>query len=116
MAHGYLLCSFLSPLTNVRDDEYGRDRAKFPLEVFAACRAVWPAEKPMSVRISATDWVAGGFDGDDAVAFARRLVEARAATSSTSRPARSRPTSSRPTGAASRRRTPTGSATRSASR
>ena len=76
MAHGYLLSAFLSPLTNVRDDEYGRDRAKFPLEVFAACRAVWPAEKPMSVRISATDWVEGGFDGDDAVAFARRLVEA----------------------------------------
>jgi anthraniloyl-CoA monooxygenase len=76
MAHGYLLSSFLSPLTNARDDEYGRDRAKFPLEVFAACRAVWPMEKPMSVRISATDWVEGGFDGDDAVAFARRLVEA----------------------------------------
>ncbi len=76
MAHGYLLSSFLSPLTNVRDDEYGADRAKYPLEVFAACRAVWPAERPMSVRISATDWVDGGFDGDDAVAFARRLVEA----------------------------------------
>ena len=76
MAHGYLLSSFLSPLTNVRADEYGADRAKYPLEVFAACRAVWPAEKPMSVRISATDWVAGGFDGDDAVAFAQRLVEA----------------------------------------
>jgi anthraniloyl-CoA monooxygenase len=76
MAHGYLLSSFLSPLTNVRDDEYGADRAKFPLEVFAACRAVWPAQKPMSVRISATDWVEGGFDGDDAVAFARRLVQA----------------------------------------
>jgi anthraniloyl-CoA monooxygenase len=76
MAHGYLLSEFLSPLTNVRDDEYGADRARFPLEVFSACRAVWPAEKPMSVRISATDWVEGGFDGDDAVAFARRLVEA----------------------------------------
>ncbi|HWK25618.1 MAG TPA: FAD-dependent monooxygenase [Solirubrobacter sp.] len=76
MAHGYLLSSFLSPLTNVRDDEYGADRARYPLEVFAACRAVWPPEKPMSARISATDWVPGGFDGDDAVAFARRLVEA----------------------------------------
>jgi anthraniloyl-CoA monooxygenase len=76
MAHGYLLSSFLSPLTNMRDDEYGRDRAKFPLEVFAACRAVWPEHKPMSVRISATDWVEGGFDGDDAVAFARRLKAA----------------------------------------
>ncbi len=60
----------------MRADEYGADRAKYPLEVFAACREVWPAEKPMSVRISATDWVQGGFDGDDAVAFARRLVEA----------------------------------------
>jgi anthraniloyl-CoA monooxygenase len=76
MAHGYLLSSFLSPLTNVRDDEYGQDRAKLPLEVFAACRAVWPAHKPMSARISATDWVEGGFDGDDAVAFARRLKDA----------------------------------------
>src|SRR3954447_26475395 len=73
MAHGYLLSSFLSPLTNVREDEYGADRSRFPLEVFEACRAVWPAEKPMSVRISATDWCEGGFDGDDAVAFARRL-------------------------------------------
>jgi anthraniloyl-CoA monooxygenase len=73
MAHGYLLSSFLSPLTNVRADEYGEDRARFPLEVFAACRAVWPEDKPMSVRISATDWVDGGFDGDDAVAFAQRL-------------------------------------------
>ncbi|WP_037411495.1 oxidoreductase [Candidatus Solirubrobacter pratensis] len=76
MAHGYLLSSFLSPLTNMREDEYGRDRAKFPLEVFAACRAVWPEHKPMSVRISATDWVEGGFDGDDAVAFARRFKAA----------------------------------------
>ncbi|HEX6024750.1 MAG TPA: bifunctional salicylyl-CoA 5-hydroxylase/oxidoreductase, partial [Solirubrobacter sp.] len=75
MAHGYLLSSFLSPLTNIRDDEYGTDRAKFPLEVFDACRAVWPQDKPMAVRISATDWAPGGFDGDDAVAFARRLKE-----------------------------------------
>ncbi len=74
MAHGYLLSSFLSPLTNVRSDEYGRDRAKFPLEVFAACRAVW--DGPLSVRISAMDWVDGGFDGDAAVAFARRLQDA----------------------------------------
>jgi anthraniloyl-CoA monooxygenase len=75
MAHGYLLSSFLSPLTNIRDDEYGADRPKYPLEVFDACRAVWPEEKPMSVRISAMDWAPGGFDGDDAVAFARRLKE-----------------------------------------
>jgi anthraniloyl-CoA monooxygenase len=79
MAHGYLLSSFLSPLTNRRTDEYGGSleaRARFPLEVFTACRAVWPAERPMSVRISATDWVEGGFDGDDAVAFARILERA----------------------------------------
>ncbi len=78
MAHGYLLSSFLSPLTNQRTDEYGGDlaaRAKFPLEVFDACRAVWPAHKPMSVRISATDWAPGGFDADDAVALARMLRE-----------------------------------------
>jgi anthraniloyl-CoA monooxygenase len=77
-AHGYLLSSFLSPLANVRSDGYGGSlagRARFPLEVFDACRAVWPASKPMSVRISATDWVDGGFDADDAVAFARMLLD-----------------------------------------
>jgi anthraniloyl-CoA monooxygenase len=76
MAHGYLLSSFLSPLTNVRTDEYGgslENRARYPLEVFAACRAAWPAHKPMSVRISAHDWSDGGFTDDDAVAFARML-------------------------------------------
>jgi anthraniloyl-CoA monooxygenase len=75
-AHGYLLSSFLSPLSNVRDDDYGGSlapRARFPLEVFDACRALWPDDKPMSVRISATDWVPGGFDPDEAVAFARML-------------------------------------------
>jgi anthraniloyl-CoA monooxygenase len=78
MAHGYLLSSFLSPLANLRDDEYGgslADRARFPLEVLDACRAVWPADKPLSVRISATDWVTGGFDPDQAVAFARMLAD-----------------------------------------
>jgi anthraniloyl-CoA monooxygenase len=77
-AHGYLLSSFLSPLTNRRSDAYGGTlarRARFPLEIFDACRAVWPAEKPMSVRISATDWVDGGFAPDDAVAFAAMLKE-----------------------------------------
>jgi anthraniloyl-CoA monooxygenase len=77
-AHGYLLSSFLSPVTNRRTDEYGgslQERARFPLEVFDACRAVWPQEKPMSVRISATDWVDGGFTPDDAVAFARMLAD-----------------------------------------
>lgn len=76
MAHGYLLSSFVSPLTNRREDEYGgalEGRARFPLEVFDACRAVWPPDKPMSVRISATDWFEGGFSGDDAVALARLL-------------------------------------------
>jgi len=78
MAHGYLLSSFLSPLTNCRDDEYGGDlagRSRFPLEVFDACRSVWPPDKPMSARISATDWVPGGFDEDDAVALAAMLSE-----------------------------------------
>ncbi len=76
MAHGYLLSSFLSPLANARSDAFGgslANRARFPLQVFDACRQVWPAEKPMSVRISATDWVPGGFTPDDAVAFARML-------------------------------------------
>jgi anthraniloyl-CoA monooxygenase len=75
-AHGYLLSSFLSPLTNRRTDQYGGDldaRARFPLEVFDAVRAAWPAARPISVRISATDWAPGGFDGDDAVALARLL-------------------------------------------
>jgi anthraniloyl-CoA monooxygenase len=75
-AHGYLLSSFLSPLTNRRSDAYGgslENRARFPLEVFNAVRALWPAEKPMSVRISATDWVDGGFDDDEAVEFATML-------------------------------------------
>ena len=77
MAHGYLLSSFLSPVSNLRDDEYGGSlagRAKFPLEVLDACRAVWPEDKPVSVRISATDWVPGGFGPDDAVALARMLA------------------------------------------
>ncbi|MBI3516493.1 MAG: bifunctional salicylyl-CoA 5-hydroxylase/oxidoreductase, partial [Proteobacteria bacterium] len=75
-AHGYLLSSFLSPLTNRRGDQYGGsldNRARFPLEVFDAVRAAWPAAKPISVRISATDWVPGGFEGPDAVALATRL-------------------------------------------
>ncbi len=78
LAHGYLLSSFLSPLTNRRTDEYGGDlasRARFPLEVVDACRAAWPAERPLSVRVSATDWAPGGFDGDDAVALAAMLQE-----------------------------------------
>jgi anthraniloyl-CoA monooxygenase len=78
-AHGYLLASFISPLTNKRTDAYGgslQNRLRFPLEVFEAMRAAWPAPKPMSVRISATDWAEGGLTGDDAVAVARAFAEA----------------------------------------
>ena len=77
-AHGYLLSSFLSPLTNRRTDAYGGSldaRLRFPLEVFDAVRDVWPGERPMSVRISATDWCEGGNDADDAVAIARAFAE-----------------------------------------
>lgn len=80
-AHGYLMSSFLSPLTNRRGDDYGgsiENRARYPLEVFAAMRAVWPADKPMSVRLSCHDWFPGGNTGDDAVAFARLFKEAGA--------------------------------------
>jgi anthraniloyl-CoA monooxygenase len=79
MAHGYLLASFISPLTNVRKDDYGgtlENRMRFPLEVFAKCRTIWPSEKPMSVRISATDWLEDGISGDDCVAIARMLKAA----------------------------------------
>jgi anthraniloyl-CoA monooxygenase len=78
-AHGYLLASFISPLTNARTDEYGgslENRMRFPLEVFRAMRGAWPDEKPMSVRISATDWVDGGLTGDDAVEVARLFAQA----------------------------------------
>jgi anthraniloyl-CoA monooxygenase len=78
-AHGYLLASFISPLTNTRTDAYGgslENRLRYPLEVFEALRGVWPSHKPMSVRISATDWAEGGITGDDAVAVARAFAEA----------------------------------------
>ena len=80
-AHGYLLSAFLCPLTNRRDDEYGgriEQRARFPLEVFRAMRAVWPEDRPMSVRISAHDWAPGGNTPDDAVVIARLFKEAGA--------------------------------------
>ena len=80
-AHGYLLSAFLCPLTNRRDDDYGgsiENRCRYPLEVFAALRAVWPAERPMSVRISAHDWAPGGNTPDDAVVIARLFREAGA--------------------------------------
>jgi anthraniloyl-CoA monooxygenase len=77
-AHGYLLASFISPLTNWRTDEYGgslENRLRYPLEVFDAMREVWPAQKPMSVRISAVDWAEGGITGEDAVEIARAFAE-----------------------------------------
>jgi 2,4-dienoyl-CoA reductase-like NADH-dependent reductase (Old Yellow Enzyme family) len=78
-AHGYLLHEFLSPLSNKRDDAYGGsfdNRIRFPLEVFAAVRAVWPQDKPMGVRISATDWVDGGWTIEDSIALVQHLKAA----------------------------------------
>ncbi len=77
-AHGYLMSSFLSPLTNQRADEYGgslENRLRFPLEVFDAMRAVWPEDRPMSVRISATDWVDGGTTLDDSITTAGAFAD-----------------------------------------
>jgi anthraniloyl-CoA monooxygenase len=77
MAHGYLLASFISPITNRRDDAFGgslANRLRFPLAVWDAVRAVWPAEKPMSVRVSATDWIAGGTTGADTVEIAKTFA------------------------------------------
>jgi anthraniloyl-CoA monooxygenase len=79
MAHGYLLASFISPLTNRRKDEYGgsiENRMRFPLQVLRACRNAWPEGKPISVRISATDWAPGGLTGEDLMALTRMLKEA----------------------------------------
>jgi anthraniloyl-CoA monooxygenase len=81
-AHGYLLSAFLSPVTNRRLDDYGGsilNRLRYPLEVFAAMREVWPASLPMTVRISATDWVDGGQTLDDAIAIAEAFAKAGAA-------------------------------------
>jgi anthraniloyl-CoA monooxygenase len=79
MAHGYLLASFISPLTNRRKDEYGgsiENRMRFPLQVLRACRNAWPEGKPISVRISATDWAPGGLTGEDLMTLTRMLKEA----------------------------------------
>ena len=81
LAHGYLLASFISPLTNRRTDEYGGTlarRMRYPLEIVSRVRAEWPAGKPLSVRISATDWAPGGLEPQDAVEVARMAVEAGA--------------------------------------
>jgi anthraniloyl-CoA monooxygenase len=80
-AHGYLLSSFITPLANQRTDDYGgslENRIRFPVEVFRAMRVVWPDDRPMSVRISATDWVDGGVTGQDAVQIARAFMDAGA--------------------------------------
>lgn len=77
-AHGYLLSSFLSPLTNHRDDTYGgshENRARYPLEIFAAIRDVWPDERPISVRLSCHDWTEGGNTPEDAAIFARMFKQ-----------------------------------------
>jgi anthraniloyl-CoA monooxygenase len=78
-AHGYLMSAFITPLSNRRTDEYGgpiANRVRFPVEVFRAMRAEWPADRPMSVRVSATDWVEGGVTGEDAVSVAKAFVDA----------------------------------------
>jgi anthraniloyl-CoA monooxygenase len=80
-AHGYLLATFISPVTNRRKDEYGgslENRMRFPLEVFRAMRAAWGEDKPMAVRISANDWIDGGVDPEEAVAIAKMFAEAGA--------------------------------------
>ncbi len=80
-AHGYLLSSFVSPVTNHRSDEYGgtlANRLRFPIEVFEAMRAAWPADKPFGVRVSASDWVEGGIDIEDTVEIARAFKAAGA--------------------------------------
>ena len=74
--HGYLLHQFLSPISNRRDDEYGggaSNRMRFPLEVFEAVRAAWPDDRPLGIRVSATDWIEGGWTPEETVAFAREL-------------------------------------------
>jgi anthraniloyl-CoA monooxygenase len=81
LAHGYLLASFISPLTNRRTDQYGRslpNRMRYPLEIVSRVRAAWPAAKPLSVRISAVDWAPGGMEAQDAVEVARMVVDAGA--------------------------------------
>jgi 2,4-dienoyl-CoA reductase-like NADH-dependent reductase (Old Yellow Enzyme family) len=76
MAHGYLLHSFLSPLSNHRADAYGgsfENRIRFPLEIIRAVRRVWPESQPLFVRVSATDWMEGGWDVEQSAEFSRRM-------------------------------------------
>jgi len=75
-AHGYLLQQFLSPLSNQRKDEYGRNRTKLPLEVAAAVREAWPKDRALGARINGSDWAEGGWQPEDAVAYARELKKA----------------------------------------
>jgi anthraniloyl-CoA monooxygenase len=80
-AHGYLVSSFLTPVSNRRTDEYGgslENRLRFPLELFSAMRALWPASRPMSVRVSATDWVEDGLTAEESVAIGRAFIDAGA--------------------------------------
>ena len=118
-AHGYLMSAFITPLTNQRTDDYGgslENRMRFPLEVFRAVRAVWPDDKPISVRISANDWVGpDGITPQDAVAIARMLAEAGVDLIDVSAGQTSIAGQARSTAACSRRRSPTASATRPAS-
>jgi len=77
-AHGYLLHQFLSPLSNRRNDAYGgplESRMRFPLEVFEAVRAVWPEDRPLGLRLSATDWIEGGWDVESSIAYVKALME-----------------------------------------
>jgi NADPH2 dehydrogenase len=77
-AHGYLLHQFLSPISNQRDDQYGgslENRMRFPLEVFEAVRKAWPEDKPLGVRLSATDWIDGGWDVESSIAYSKALKE-----------------------------------------
>lgn len=78
-AHGYLMHQFVSPLSNTRNDQYGgslENRIRLPLEVFAAMRAVWPAHKPLGIRISAVDWVEGGLSLEETITYAKKLEAA----------------------------------------
>jgi anthraniloyl-CoA monooxygenase len=80
-AHGYLLSSFLTPISNRRTDEYGgsvENRLRYPIEIFSEMRAIWPESKPMSVRVSATDWVEDGLTTDESVQIGKAFVAAGA--------------------------------------